>query len=98
MGGCDGTAAYMSCGEGEFPIRRLSQMAAAMTETLQKSDPASGPLLLERVFIEEIPTHEHLRDSLEKKLPDMCRDQNLKLLIIDRYAYSIHLTFPALFS
>jgi hypothetical protein len=28
-GGRDGAAAYLSCGEGTFPIRRLSQMAQA---------------------------------------------------------------------
>jgi RecA/RadA recombinase len=85
LGGCGGTAAYMSCGEGEFPIRRLSQMAVAMTGALREVHGESVPALqLEQVFIEEIPTHEHLRESLEKKLPDMCRNQNLKLLIIDR--------------
>lgn len=122
LGGCGGTAAYMSCGEGEFPIRRLSQMAAAMTKDLHNqyavatadvtatnvtaagseaetnasssatttpdmpaSTSAVTPKLgLEHIFIEEIANHEHLRESLEKKLPDMCRDKNVKLLIIDR--------------
>ena len=26
-GGLDGSVAYISCGEGQFPIRRLSQLA-----------------------------------------------------------------------
>ena len=87
----------MSCGEGEFPVRRLSQMVNALSEKLQLAHteavqsqsqlppPPSATSLLSNVLIEQVENHEQLRESLESKLPDMCRTRNVKLLIIDRY-------------
>ncbi len=50
-GGLDGSVAYISCGEGQFPIRRLSQLAKHYEEkhSIQVQDLLSG------VHIEECP-------------------------------------------
>jgi hypothetical protein len=47
-GGCRGETAYLSCGEGTFPIRRLSQLATAYEA--RTGIPSS--VLLSRVHIE----------------------------------------------
>ena len=43
-GGLDGSVAYISCGEGQFPIRRLSQLAKHYEEkySIQVQDLLSG--------------------------------------------------------
>jgi len=47
-GGCSGETAYLSCGEGTFPIRRLSQLATAY----ETRTGIPSPVLLSRVHIE----------------------------------------------
>ena len=51
LGGLDGSVAYISCGEGQFPIRRLSQLAKYYQEkySIKNQDLLSG------IHIEECP-------------------------------------------
>ena len=51
LGGLDGSVAYISCGEGQFPIRRLSQLAKYYQEkyNIKNQDLLSG------IHIEECP-------------------------------------------
>ena len=55
------SVAYMSCGEGDFPVRRLSQMAKAMTE---QSPTRNEYELLNNIYIEKVDHFEHLQDSI----------------------------------
>ena len=67
LGGMEGTTAYMSCGEGDFPVRRLSQMANAMNSQLVSEynlPPGSAPIMLGKVLIEQVDHFEHLKESL----------------------------------
>ena len=59
------SVAYISCGEGDFPVRRLSQMAKLMMD----QSPSRNDLeLLNNIYIEKVDHFEHLRDSLVRYL------------------------------
>ena len=79
FGGVNGSTAYFNCGEGEFPVRRLSQMANAMSEKINNeassgiitdnnTDTIATPILpgalMEKVFIERIDNFEQLLESV----------------------------------
>ena len=76
-GGLNGSCAYITSGEGEFPIRRLSQL---------QSSPAFRDCTLERVFIEQCFSPEDMITILRTKIPEMCEKKYIKLLIIDSLA------------
>ena len=76
-GGLNGSCAYISCGEGEFPIRRLSQL---------QSSPAFEGCTLEKVLIEQCYSPEDMISTLRTKIPEMCEKKCIKLLIIDSLA------------
>ena len=63
-GGLDGSVAYISCGEGQFPIRRLSQLAKYYEEkhSIQVQDLLSG------VHIEECPNVDEFMTILVTKV------------------------------
>ena len=82
-GGWDGKAAYMSCGEGEFPIQRLVQLGESYEATYGLTKRA----LLDGVLIESYHNAEDILDSLTKKVPKLCRENNIKLVIIDRQGH-----------
>ena len=79
FGGIDGATAYMCCGEGEFPVRRLSQMANAVSSYVNNTsavsndditvmkDKVTASQLLENIFIEHINNYEDLIESLVRK-------------------------------
>ena len=83
-GGLDGACAYIACGEGDFPIRRLSQLAM--------EQPGAS---LEKVHIEQCYSPEDMMSTLQKKIPHMHNELGIKLLIIDslagllRYEYDL---------
>ena len=81
QGGLDGSTAYMSCSEGGFPIRRLHQLSLAYESKTKV--PSSE--FLSNVHIEKCYSSDDIKDTLFKRIPDMCLKQNIRLLIIDRY-------------
>ena len=76
-GGLNGACAYITSGEGEFPIRRLSQLQAS---------PAYEKCTLEKVLIEQCYSPEDMTATLRTKIPEMCEKNSIKLLIIDSLA------------
>jgi hypothetical protein len=106
-GGLNGSTAYICCGEGEFPLKRLVQLCQSplfkstsrvmSTETLNdftratsvntRTEPLS-PLktdeLLSRIHIEQCRHSEEALSTLMDTMPAICRDHNIRLLIIDR--------------
>jgi RecA/RadA recombinase len=90
-GGIEGSCAYISCGEGEFPIRRLSQLASAFESKF--NIPQSK--LLEGIFIENCYSPEDVYSTLQKKLPEMCASKNIKLLVLDSLAGAVRTEFDA---
>jgi hypothetical protein len=70
----------MSCGEGEFPIQRLVQLGNSYEEKYG----ANKRSLLEGVLIETCYNPEDVLDAIVTKLPKICRENSIKLLIIDR--------------
>ena len=79
-GGLDGKTAYLSCGEGEFPIQRLMQLS----EVYEQAHGQRKRSLLDGVLIENCHNAEDILDSLIGKVPKICQEYNIKLLIIDR--------------
>jgi DNA-repair protein XRCC3 len=77
----EGEAAYITCGEGLFPVRRLSQIAQSY-ENLEKG--ISVKDILSRVHIEECMNFEDVAEAVKSKIPEMCRSTRINLLIIDR--------------
>ena len=78
-GGLSGSTAYLSCGEGEFPIRRLQQLA----EFYEKQYGVSSYSLLAGVHIQKCYSTENLIETIGT-IPKMCRENNVRLVIIDR--------------
>jgi len=77
-------SAYLSCGEGEFPIQRLSQIASIIENSSNQSTPGlSRQQLLDNVLIEKCHNVEDILDSVTNKLPDMCREDNVSFVCID---------------
>lgn len=70
----------MSCGEGEFPIQRLVQLADGHEERYG----INKRCLLEGVLIETCHNPDDMLDSIVNKLPKICRENKIKLVIIDR--------------
>lgn len=83
-GGLSGSTAYMSCGESDFPIRRLQQLATSL-ETRHK---ISQSEFMSNVHIERCFNSDNIYESLTGRLPEMCKSQNVKLVIIDRSVYA----------
>jgi RecA/RadA recombinase len=86
-----GAAAYLSCGEGEFPFKRLQQLASEF-EAIH-SIPSSQ--LLSNIHIENCHNSEIIQESLLHRVPALCRNENLKLLIIDSLAGIVRFEFQA---
>lgn len=80
QGGLDGSTAYICCGEGEFPIRRLQQLAVAF----EGRSTIDHNKLLSKVHIEKCYHSEALEDTVANMLPKMCNEQGIKLVVIDR--------------
>ena len=82
-GGLGGKAAYLCCGEGEFPFRRLAQIATSLSNRLGIS---SHEELLQNVQINQCHNSDDVLDALKKKLPTMCASDNVRLVVIDSIA------------
>jgi len=93
-GGLRGATAYLSCGEGTFPIRRLEQMA----QVYARKYSAQGKRyedFLDNVKILECHSTEHAQETLNRQLPDMCRENNIRLLVIDSMAGLVRTEFDS---
>jgi RecA/RadA recombinase len=88
-GGLLGSTAYMSCGEGEFPIRRLQQLAERFA--VRSRSGQSPTELLSRVHIEKCYCSENIQETILKRMPTMCRTENIRLLVIDRLSLSLQI-------
>ncbi len=78
-GGLNGHCCYLSCCEGEFPIRRLVQISKQCEEQYGISEDE----LLKGVHIEQFYNMTDVLNSMNKIIPDMCMNNNIKLIIID---------------
>jgi DNA-repair protein XRCC3 len=81
-GGLNGSTAYISAGEGQFPMRRLSQMAQNFAKHFQMNVVD----VLDKIYIETCMNIEDCLEDIQKKLPKMCMEHNIRLLIIDSLA------------
>lgn len=81
-GGLSGGAAYVSCGEGQFPIKRLSQIASRYSSCTGISTDS----FLSNVHIEHCFNIDDVQDILNNKIPTMCRTKGVRLLIVDSLA------------
>ena len=76
QGGLDGKTAYLSCGEGEFPIRRLSQLSDSFLSRASShlhNTITSKEQLLDGVKIEQCHSVDQLKESLKDRIPELCR-------------------------
>lgn len=89
QGGLGGAVCYLSCGEGRFPVTRLSQLAQAYEPRCPGAD------LLSNVFIEECYTPEDALENIRKRIPQKCKSDNVRLLVIDSIAGIFRTEFDA---
>ena len=82
LGGLEGCAVYLNCGEGDFPIKRLSEIAS--NYSIKYS--VSAEELLDGVFIENVSNVEQLEMVLKFHLPSLIPTKNVRLVIIDSIA------------
>ncbi len=80
-GGLNGNTAYLCCGEGDFPIKRLSQLANIYNTKYNKDNPKIN--FLENIHIETNYHVEQLLDTLQHKIPEICQKHGVRLLVID---------------
>ena len=79
QGGLNGKTAYLSCGEGEFPIRRLSQLSDSFFSRASShihNSITSKVQLLDGVKIEQCHSVDQLKESLKDRIPELCRSSN----------------------
>jgi len=81
FGGLNGNTAYLCCGEGEFPIKRLSQLANIYNSKYNKDKPKIN--FLENIHIEINYHVEQILNTLQHKIPKICQKNGVRLLIID---------------
>ena len=72
----------MNCGEGDFPIRRLSEIAQSYTSRFG----IESDSLLEGVLIENLRNEEQLEEVLKEHLPNLIPLKNVRLVVIDSIA------------
>ena len=92
-GGLASPAIYLCCGEGQFPDRRLEQLAAAYASKWEEtaSTDNTGRGMSQRDFMSNVlvETVHHTEQALEmfgKQIPDLCRQHGVRLLILDSLA------------
>lgn len=81
LGGLNGNTAYLCCGEGDFPIKRLSQLANVYDTKYNKDYTKIN--FLENIHIENNYHVEQLLDTLQHKIPEICQKHGVRLLVID---------------
>lgn len=79
--------AYLSCGEGEFPIRRLQQMTIESLKQNQPDSVGTEAEILSRVLIESnIYSSDDLISVLHDSVLKLCQSKDIRLIIIDSIA------------
>lgn len=73
-----GSTAYLSCGEGDFPIKRLSQIAISLEH--KTNIPQSE--FLNHIHIEMCHTSDDVINTLNNKIPEMCMNQGFQIFNI----------------
>ncbi|CAB1118285.1 unnamed protein product [Ectocarpus sp. CCAP 1310/34] len=81
-GGLGGKSYVLTCGEGDFPSRRLRQMAS----TYQSRHGVKPEKLMEGVCIQNAKTLDDQMMIIMEHLPHIMRSQNVKLVVIDSIA------------
>jgi RecA/RadA recombinase len=79
--GLGGATAYLCCGEGTFPVRRLEQLS----HSFEKKSGIPYTKFMENVHIEQCHNADDVVDTVVKKLPQMCASKGIRLIVIDRY-------------
>lgn len=82
-GGLGGKTVYLCCGEGEFPNRRLVQLATSLSSRACFSSQAA---MLDSVTISQCHNADDVMDALKKNVPAMCAKEGVRLLVIDSIA------------
>jgi RecA/RadA recombinase len=96
-GGLGSGSIYLCCGEGQFPDRRLEQLAASYAlkcpqNTSDGSRDMSTQAFMENVFVENVHHTEQALEVLSKQIPELCRKHSnnggssIRLLILDSLA------------
>jgi hypothetical protein len=88
-GGDQSRVAYISCGEGDFPIKRLQQIVSNRSYQLNgsESDQNASSLddrILNCILIQSCYNINDLESSLFDGIPKLCRQSPIKLIVIDR--------------
>ncbi|CAN0042458.1 unnamed protein product [Scytosiphon promiscuus] len=81
-GGLGGKSYVLTCGEGEFPSRRLRQMAAGY----QTRHDVRPEKLMEGVCIQNAKTLDDQMMIIMEHLPHIMKSHNIKLVVIDSIA------------
>jgi DNA-repair protein XRCC3 len=85
QGGLNGSCAYLCCGEGEFPIKRLSQLASIY----EKKYNIPALEFLNNIHIEMCLNTENVLETISSRLPEMCQKLGVTLIIVDSLAGAI---------
>lgn len=84
LGGLEGSACYLSCGEGHFPVKRLEQLVSHANPLEENTH--GGMNILEKVLIRECPSVDSLFDVIENQLPLLLSKGQVKVVVIDSVA------------
>ena len=90
-GGLGGKVCYLSCGEGEFPAKRIEDIAKALEMKLQVSNDAklltyTARTMMENIYTSMVYNTDALIESLKKDVIHAIEKENVRLLIIDSIA------------
>jgi RecA/RadA recombinase len=78
---------YLSCGEGPFPIKRLQQIASCVVEKrCEYASDVDEKRLLMGVHIEDVYSIEDMQAVLDDKVPHLCVNHRIRLLVLDSIA------------
>jgi DNA-repair protein XRCC3 len=89
LGGLGGSAIYLSCGEGQFPDRRLDQLSeefAAKYSQVPCIRPVTQRDFLNNVHVLTLHHTGQAQEALSRSIPDLCLQQGVRLLIVDSLA------------
>lgn len=87
LGGLNGKAIYLCCGEGNFPIRRLLDIAEGFEVHYSGSGHSvKGAEMLENVLIERVRNSDELQVLVKDRLGGIIAQNGVRLVVIDSIA------------
>lgn len=87
LGGLGGKAIYLCCGEGNFPIRRLLDLAEGFeVHHRGKGAEVKGAELLENVLIERVRNSDELQVLVKDRLGAIIAQNSVRLVVLDSIA------------